>query len=330
MRNDGHKRDSMRSSGASLAVVAMLALVTIASAGCSKWAELKAQKVFKDANLAYQQQNYKKAAELYEEVVANDPNKGVAYFFLGNSYDQQVPQGSDRTPETDALFEQAVKNYQLCADKTAASANPTDAIYGQRALEYMAIAYGAEKLNDPAKAEPVLQRLIQLQPTETANYVALAKVYEEAGVYDEAEKTLLAAKAAKPDDAAIYAVLANYYNRQFDFEKTIQALEEGASKEPTNPIGPFTISTYYWDNAQRNFRLTDAQKMDMVQRGLGAVDKALQLKPDYMEALVYKGLLLRTQANLEKDSAKQQALIKEADALRDQAEDLRKKKATGT
>ena len=47
-----------------------------------------------------------------------------------------------------------------------------------------------------------------------------------------------------------------------------------------------------------------------------------QIKADYVEALVYKGLLLRLQANLEKDPAKQQALIKEADQLRDKAQEL--------
>ena len=50
---------------------------------------------------------------------------------------------------------------------------------------------------------------------------------------------------------------------------------------------------------------------------------------DYMEALVYKGLLLRVQANLEKDASKQAALIKEATALKDQAEEIKKKRTAG-
>jgi len=66
-----------------------------------------------------------------------------------------------------------------------------------------------------------------------------------------------------------------------------------------------------------------------VQKGLGAIDTAIKLKPDYVEAIVYKNLLLRSQALLEKDPAKQQALIKQADTLRDQAEEIRKRKATG-
>ena len=123
--------------------------------------------------------------------------------------------------------------------------------------------------------------------------------------------------------------LAGYYNRQGQFDKTIEALEERAAKEPNNPEAFYTIATYYWDEAQRDFRLTPQQKEDYVQKGLAAVDQALQIKPDYIEAIVYKGLLLRLQANLEKDPAKQQELLKEADALHDKAEELRKQKAAG-
>ena len=66
-----------------------------------------------------------------------------------------------------------------------------------------------------------------------------------------------------------------------------------------------------------------------MQKGIEAVDHSLQIKPDYMEALVYKNLLLRLQANMEKDPSKQQALIKQADQLRDKATELRKQKAAG-
>ena len=326
MRNNGYKGDSMR---AFLPKIAMLAVAGVALGGCQQWGQLKAQKVFKDANSAYQKADFPRASELYEEVVANDPNKGIAYFFLGNSYDNQYKITSDPTPENTAFLEKAVQAYETCAEKTLTSADQQEALYGKRCLEYLALTYGAEKLNDPAKAEPVMIKLIQLDPGEPANYVALARLYEEAGEYEHADKVLTMARDVRPDDPGIYAVMAAYYNRQGDFEKTIKALEDGATKEPTNPVGPFTVATYYWDNAQQNFRLTDPEKMENVQKGLAAVEKAIQLRPEYMEALVYKGLLLRTQANLEKEPAKQQALLREATQLQEQADEIRKKKATG-
>jgi len=319
----------MRSlSGASLACVAMLALGSL-TAGCAKVSEIKAKKAFKSANQAYQAQDYKKAGEFYEETIAADANLNAAYFFLGNSYDNQYKPSKKGDAANDALLEKAVDNYQKAAEKLSASGNPEDKKLGTLSLQYLVAAYGPDKLNDPAKAEPVVQKMIQLEPGEPTNYFALAKIYEDAGAYEEAEKVLQQAKEAKPTDPAVYMTLAGYYNRQGHFEKTIEALEERAAKEPNNPEAFYTIATYYWDEAYRDFKLKEAEKREFVGKGVEAVDHALQIKPDYMEALVYKNLLLRLQANLEKDPAKQQQLIKDADKLRDKAQELRKQKAAG-
>lgn len=329
----GHKGGSMRSlSGASLVIAAMLALGTVAStAGCGKVSELVAKKNFKAGNQAYQSQDYKKAAELYEETVKADPNMGVAYFFLANSYDNQFKSGRKGDADNDAMIQKAVVNYGKAAEKLSRSANANDKLYAKRALEFLVAAYGPDKLNDPAKAEPMVQKMIQLEPGEPTNYFQLAKIYEDAAAYPEAEQMLIKAKEVKPNDPAVYSTLAAFYNRQNQFDKTIAALEEGASKEPNNPVGYYTISAYYWDNGQRNFRLNEAQKRDNIAKGLVSVNRALEIKPDYVEALVNKGLLLRLQANLEtKDLKKQQDLLKEAVALRDKAEEIRKAKTVGT
>ena len=324
----------MRSlSGAPLTLAAVLALGSVTSSvGCAKVSEIKSRKAFKEANAAYQQQDYKKAAASYEEVIQAAPETQPAhqaYFFLGNSYDQLFKPSRRGEADNDALLQKAVDNYAKAAETLSASADAGDKKLGKLALEYLVASYGADKLNDPAKAEPVVQKMIQLEPGEPAAYFQLARIYEDAGVYDEAEKILVAAKAAKPSEPAVYTTLAGYYNRQGQFDKTITALEERAEKEPNNPEAFHTISTYYWDEAYRDTKLKEAEKKTYVQKGIEAEDRALQLKPDYMEALVYKGLLLRSQALLEKDPAKQQLLIKQAEQLSAQAADLRKKKAAG-
>jgi tetratricopeptide (TPR) repeat protein len=325
----------MRSlSGASLAFGAVLALGSFAtSVGCAKVGEIQSRKAFKSGNAAYQQQDYKKASEYYEETIAaapETPTARQALFFLGNSYDNLYKPSKKGEAANDALLTKAVDNYQKAAEKLSASADPADKKLGKLSLEYLVASYGAEKLNDPAKAEPVVQRMIQLEPGEPTNYFALAKIYEDAGAYEEAEKMLVQAKAAKPGDPAVYMTLAGYYNRQGQFDKTIEALEERATKEPNNPEAFYTIATYYWDEAYRDFKLKEAEKKAFVQKGVEAVDHALQIKPDYMEALVYKNLLLRLEANMEKDPKKQADLLKEADRLRDRAQELRKAKVAGS
>jgi predicted Zn-dependent protease len=157
----------------------------------------------------------------------------------------------------------------------------------------------------------------------------LARLYEDAGEYEEAERIFVAAKDAKPDDASVYTSLASYYNRQGKFAKTIDALEQRAAKESTNPEAWQTIAVYYQDEARKDTKLKDAEKKDYVNKGIAAVDKALAIKPDYTDAMTYKGLLLRLGANLEKDPAKQQAMLKEAKDLQDKSDEMRKKKASG-
>ena len=98
-------------------------------------------------------------------------------------------------------------------------------------------AYGPDKLDDPVKAEPVIIRLIQLDPGEPANYFQLAKLYEDAGEYEAAEKVYLAAKDAKPTDPNVYMQLAGYYNRQGKFDKTIEAFEQRAQTGAEQPGG---------------------------------------------------------------------------------------------
>ena len=61
--------------------------------------------------------------------------------------------------------------------------------------------------------------------------------------------------------------------------------------------------------------------------GLAAVDKALEIKPDYVEAMTYKGLLLRTQALVEKDPRLQQDLIRRGTELGEKANAMRKARA---
>ncbi len=323
----------MRSlSGAPRALVAVLALGTFMAVGCSKVGKVQAMRSLKEANKAYQAQDYRKAADLYADAIQqapDDPDVISAYFFLGNSYDNQWKPSKKGDPANDALLDKAVQNYETAAQKLTASDRPEYKKLGTLALQYLVAAYGVDKLNDPAKAEPVLQKMIQQDPSDPANYFALAKLYEDAGAYEPAEQMLLKAKEAKPADPAVYMQLAGYYNRQGEFDKTIAALQERASKEPNNPEAYYTISTFYWDKAFRDNRLKEAEKKDFVNKGIQAVDHALQIKPDYAEAMVYKGLLLRLEANLEKDPAKQQALLKEADAVRDKAQELRKQKASG-
>jgi tetratricopeptide (TPR) repeat protein len=298
---------------------AVFLFVAVAAAGCGQIGVLKAQLAFKDANQMYQRQQYKDAAAKYEEAVTANPDLNEAYFFLGNSYDNQYRPARRGEAANDELIEKAISNYKLAATR---SENPE---IKRLALQYLVNAYGAEKLNDPSQQEPILRQMIEMDPSDPANYFVLANVFEQNGDYEQAEQLLIKAREVKPADPSVYTTLAGFYNRQGDFGKTMEALHARAQQEPNNPEAFYTIATYYWEKAYKDFTTPPADKVKYVQEGHKAVDKAIQLKADYPEALTYKNLLLRVEANLIKDPKRQQELIREADQFRDRAQEIQKK-----
>jgi TonB family protein len=98
-------------------------------------------------------------------------------------------------------------------------------------------------------------------------------------------------------------------------------------RPPRDPLSPATyhrLAVEYWDRAYKDLSLTPEARLDLVKKGLAEEDRALELNPDYVEALVYKNILLRMQANLSVDPQEQAALITQANELRDRAIELRK------
>lgn len=298
---------------------ALVAGLALAGAGCRQIGVLKGQMALRDAVQSYQRQDYKQAAASYEKAIQANPDLGDAYFYLGNSYDNLYRPARKGEPANDQLLEKAIANYKIGAEKAE---NP---ITRQRSLQFLVAAYGPEKLNMPDEQLPILRKMIDLDPTDPGNYYYLANVYEQNGDYQEAEKLLQTAREKKPNDPSVYTSLANFYNRQGEFDKTMDALKARADLEPNNPEAHYTMATYYWEKAQKDFTLSPADKMKFTKAGLEAADRALKLKADYVDALVYKGLLLRTQANLEKDPKVQQQLIKDAVGYNERAQEIQKK-----
>ena len=310
----------MRSFGARLALVTTLVLPLVS---CQFVDQLQAVKVFKDANTFYQRADYEAAAAMYEEVIANDPNMMDAYFYLANSYDNLFRPALRGEPDNDLLLEKAIDNYIASVDIQTNEAMRT------LSMQYLVAAFGPDKANDPAKQEPVVQQLITTDPANPDNYFRLAKLYEDSGLYAEAEQVFLQVRDLRADDPTVYLQMAGFYDRNDEFDKTIEALRQRAVIEPDNPEAFYTISTFYWEKAFRDFRLTEEQELEHVMLGLTEADKALELNADYVEALTYKNILIRMQANLTEDLDLQEQLIAEADVLRDRAQELQDRRTSG-
>src|SRR5216683_2390526 len=207
------------------------------------------------------------------------------------------------------------KDWKKAAEKYEVVVSHDDVFdkYPKLATAYFFLGNSYDQLYKPAKqGDPTNDAYIQ---KAIANYRKAADKNIDPAWKKSALQYLSAAYASdKLNDPA--KAKPAYYNRQGDFPKTIAALEQAAALEPKNPEGYHRVAVFYWDKTRGDFRLSTAEKKDFIQKGLAMEDKALSLNPDYMEAMTYKNILLRLQANVEKDPAAQKRLLDEADKLR--------------
>jgi hypothetical protein len=94
-----------------------------------------------------------------------------------------------------------------------------------------------------------------------------------------------------------------------------------------DPEGFYLIATHYWDKVYRDPDLSLDERKEFIGLGLEQLEKAREINPEYVDALVYTGLLLREQAKIEEIGGNQRRadqLIAEANEYRDRALELKK------
>jgi tetratricopeptide (TPR) repeat protein len=143
---------------------------------------------------------------------------------------------------------------------------------------------------------------------------------------------LAACKNLKDNAVKACSGLAGFYNKPYwdgraRFDDAIATLERCAALAPNDCVGYYKISTFFWDKAFRDPLISEAQKLTYADKGLVAANKALSLCPEYCDALVYKGLLLRVKAQVATNPRTRALLLDEADAVRKLAVECKKQAA---
>jgi tetratricopeptide (TPR) repeat protein len=309
-------------------IVCYLALAAspLMLAGCSS---IKARAAFQDGNKLYKLEKYKEAIPLYERAVALDPDLAEAHFYLANA-NQALFRPGKESKENQAFLEIALSEY---LEALARNPNPkSENMKGLRRTTLIALVqiYSEPPKKDYDKALGYAQTLVQDAPEAIESLFALAALYEKFEKYGEAEAAYKKAFERNPQDVKACTGMAGFYNKPYwsgrsRFDDAIGTLEKCASLAPNDATGYYKLATFYWDKAYRDTLISDDQKLKYAEAGLKAVDKALALQPDYCDALIYKGLLLRVKAQV--SSAQRNRLLDEAEAIRKLAVDCKREAA---
>jgi tetratricopeptide (TPR) repeat protein len=94
---------------------------------------------------------------------------------------------------------------------------------------------------------------------------------------------------------------------------------------PEQPVSLYSIGVEAWHKVYNVNTIDFAAKQQLVELGLRGLRKAVEIKPDYFDAMFYLGLMLREKAKLETDGNARTADVDEAETWLKKGLELRKK-----
>ena len=210
-------------------------------------------------------------------------------------------------------------NYQIAVSNLAmfhpGSTHPKDKEIKEEALKY-------------------LEKLMTLQPPDPAAMDKVNNFYlsllTAAGEDDKAIAFLEKKLASTPNDVNLIAQLAGMHAKKGNFDQALAYYEKKAQLDPKDKTAWYTVGVVCWERSNKAGALVaPEERAQIIDRGLQALQKALQIDPEYGEAIAYVNLLYREQAQVLYQAGKfqesQQATAK-ADEYRARAVELFKKR----
>ena len=173
-----------------------------------------------------------------------------------------------------------------------------------------------------------LTKYLQKKPNDRIARDALINMYLNANRTSQAIDYFRNYLKGNPADLDAVKSIATLYAKQGDFNESLNWYEKITLLDSKNPESYYIYGVVCYEKVAKNPPPELAAKLDLIEKGKGALQKAIQMKPDYFESMAYLNLLWRQQAVLETDPLKAQADVAEADKVRGQAmEIIRAKKA---
>ncbi len=254
-----------------LCLLAALSLSLLSLVSCTK---VQARMQIRDANDAYQREDYATALKHYQAARRID----------GNSF-----------PDLDRMIGYSLIGLYVPEDKSPANV----------------------KNADTAIVE--LRKYLRKRPDDRIAREALINLYLNAERTTEAINYFKEWLKTHPNDIEAVRSVATLYSKQGNFNESLNWYEKITLIDARNPESHYTYGVVCYEKIAKNPPADIAERLSIIARGQEALQKAVSLKKDYFEAMVYLSLLYRQQAPLETDPARQQQLVAEADRIRNEA-----------
>jgi|CXWL01.1.fsa_nt_gi tetratricopeptide (TPR) repeat protein len=320
-------------------LIAIQALVVSAALLVSD-APTPASRAISEGNAHFESADFEKALTAYQRAVELEPKLALAHYLLARTHEHMLDPPAFYTGEEDEKAVAAARAQQI--------QHRVHAIAGYRAalaadlgkvesIDYRAAARKALielELGASGREEAALEQatlFARENPGDPRALTVLATTLEKVGRVEQAEATFREMTRGAPGNREACEAFAAFYMRpnwdtQSKYAQGLEVVTRCAELSPTDPRGHYTVATSYWDVAYRTPDLSDAEVGRLADQGLKAIARALALDAEYIEALTYKGLLLRLKARVATNPAIRAQLVAEAQAMQKRAVELKRKR----
>ncbi len=164
-----------------------------------------------------------------------------------------------------------------------------------------------------------LRKYLRKKPEDRIAREALINLYLNADRITDAINYFREWLRSHPNDIEAVRSVATLYSKQGNFNESLNWYEKITLIDAKNPESFYVYGVVCYEKIAKNPPADLNEKLQIIARGQRALERAIQIKKDYFEAMVYLSLLYRQQAPLETDPVKQQQLVAQADKIRNDA-----------
>jgi tetratricopeptide (TPR) repeat protein len=285
------RRGTRAAHGPLVLLAAGLALLLLAGCAGSPGPveHLRARLDLKQGNLSYLRGDYKLAIAHYDDALRHVPDLAAAH--LNRAYGFVALFRAAETPdERKQLAAQAVESFE----------------------KYLSVLEA--KGTSPGASSPDRDRIEQ----------HILTLYLDSQQQDLAVQFLQQRLQRNPHDVPALQLLSTIEADKGDIAKALEYQHARLEIEPNSPEAWYALGVFAWQTSYRQRALDPAQRDSLLEDGLRAIRRALELRPDYFEALSYANLLYRQKAQYSDREEDRRRFEARADSLRSRALEVRK------
>jgi tetratricopeptide (TPR) repeat protein len=226
----------------------------------------------------------------------------------------------------DGKFDQSIEDFKQAKDLDPTLTNARLYLATAYATQYIPGAPSDENIRMGEAAVKEFQEVLSGDPNNISAIDGIGSIlYNMAGTpytrsrFEESKTYHMKHIALKPEDPEPY-----YWIGVIDWTLTYRSNLEMRGKwrlanlsktlKDDDPLPPQVRDDYTKENGQ------------LIDEGIEKLRKAVELRPDYDDAMAYLNLLLRRKADTVASPEQRASLLKEADALVDKAKEIKQKK----